>query len=116
MSHELTDTEIPWLTDDSPELGYDEVEVEGARLVFAALGHRVRIDMVMFLSEVQDTTAGGLAEVLEMKLSNAMHHLAILERAGIVNRSQKNGPKAYELAPGVSPLLENVIAMATGTV
>lgn len=73
----------------------DLLEVD---VVFHALSHRTRRDMLTRLSR-SDLTVGQLAQPLTVSLAAASKHVAVLERAGLVRRSVSGRTHVCRLTP-----------------
>ncbi len=74
----------------------ESVEVDE---VFHALSHPTRRDMLARLRET-DLTVGELAEPLTVSLAAASKHVAVLERAGLVQRTIRGRTRVCRLTPG----------------
>ena len=67
--------------------------------VFHALSHPTRRDMLARLRH-SDLTVGQLAEPLTVSLAAASKHVAVLERAGLVQRTVHGRTHVCRLVPG----------------
>jgi DNA-binding transcriptional ArsR family regulator len=67
--------------------------------VFHALSHPTRRDMLARLRQ-SDLTVGQLAEPLPVSLAAASKHVAVLERAGLVQRTVQGRTHVCRLMPG----------------
>lgn len=67
--------------------------------VFHALSHPTRRDMLARLRR-SDLTVGQLAEPLTVSLAAASKHVAVLERAGLVQRTVQGRTHVCRLMPG----------------
>jgi DNA-binding transcriptional ArsR family regulator len=74
-------------------------DVAGMDVVFHALAHEARRDMLRRLDQ-GDLTVGELAEPLEMSLAAASKHVKVLERAGLVRRTVAGRRHVCRLEPG----------------
>lgn len=74
-----------------------EAGVEDA--VFHALSHEARRGMLRRLAEA-DLSVGELAQPLAMTFAAASKHIAVLERAGLVQRSIVGRRHVLRLVPG----------------
>lgn len=74
-----------------------EAQVEDA--VFHALSHEARRGMLRRLADA-DLSVGQLAEPLDMTFAAASKHVAVLERAGLVQRSIVGRRHVLHLIPG----------------
>jgi DNA-binding transcriptional ArsR family regulator len=68
-------------------------------LVFHALAHEARREMIRRLSE-DEMTVGQLADPLEMSLAAASKHIKVLEEAGMVRRTIDGRRHICRLDPG----------------
>lgn len=67
--------------------------------MFHALSHEARRGMLRRLADA-DLSVGQLAEPLEMTFAAASKHVAVLERAGLVQRSIVGRRHVLHLVPG----------------
>jgi DNA-binding transcriptional ArsR family regulator len=67
--------------------------------VFHALSHPTRREMLARLRDA-DLTVGQLAEPLPVSLAAASKHVAVLERAGLVQRTVRGRTHVCRLTPG----------------
>jgi DNA-binding transcriptional ArsR family regulator len=73
--------------------------VPGLSDVFAALADPTRRQMVQMLARGQEITASALADELPMTRQAVAKHLAVLDRAGLVERERHGRETRYRLAP-----------------
>jgi DNA-binding transcriptional ArsR family regulator len=75
------------------------VEGQVVDAVFHALAHEARRGMLQRLTD-RDLSVGELAEPLKMSFAAASKHVAVLERAGLVQRSVVGRHHMLRLVPG----------------
>lgn len=72
----------------------DYLNVKKASLIFRALNHKLRQQMVKMLDEKSRLTVTDIYIELRLEQSVASQHLAILRRAGIV-KTERDGKYIY---------------------
>jgi DNA-binding transcriptional ArsR family regulator len=73
--------------------------VPGLDQIFTALADPTRRQMVQRLAHGQEITASALADELPMTRQAVAKHLAVLDRAGLVERERHGRETRYRLAP-----------------
>ena len=80
-----------------------------ASLLFAALSHPVRLQIVERLAD-EEMTVGEVAEAMGIGQSGASQHLSQLARAGVLKQTRKGTQRLYRIrGPRIAKIL-NLIA------
>jgi ArsR family transcriptional regulator len=69
---------------------------ERASVLFGALAHPIRIQIVKTLAE-KEQSVGEIANLLQIGQSNASQHLAILHRTGVLGVTQVGTTRIYRV-------------------
>lgn len=69
---------------DIPTLHIEDVQIKKAALVFRAINHPLRRQMVQLLHQNKQMAVNALYHALKIEQSVASQHLALLRRAGLV--------------------------------
>lgn len=72
------------------DLKIDAIQLKKAALVFRAVNHKLRQQIIKFISQHGQITVTQIYVKLRLEQSVASQHLAILRRAGFVN-TQRDG-------------------------
>lgn len=75
--------------------------------IFKALGNRRRIAMVRFIKRVREANVGMLAREMNLSLPATSRHLSILEKACILEKTQRNREVFYHLASPTPSCIDN---------
>jgi ArsR family transcriptional regulator, lead/cadmium/zinc/bismuth-responsive transcriptional repressor len=78
-----------------PILGDPDLLVQRARF-FQATGHEVRL-MILGLLEVQELCLCDIVEALQVPASTLVHHISMLEEAGVVARKESGKYTSFTL-------------------
>src|SRR4051812_40794129 len=76
------------------ELSFEVVNLKNGLLIFRAINHRLRLQIVRLLHENGRMTVTDIFVKLKLEQSVASQHLAILRKAGFVN-ALRNGKFIY---------------------
>ena len=76
------------------DLKIDAIQLKKAALVFRAINHKLRQQIIKFISQHGQITVTQIYVKLRLEQSVASQHLAILRRAGFVN-TQRDGKFIY---------------------
>lgn len=76
------------------ELRIDTLQLKKAALIFRAVNHRLRQQMLELLHANQSMAVTNIYIKLRLEQSVASQHLAILRKVGIVN-TQRSGKKVF---------------------
>jgi DNA-binding transcriptional ArsR family regulator len=75
----------------------DHLTIKKASLVFRAINHKLRQDMIKLIDKKGQATVTEIFVDLRLEQSVASQHLAILRRAGIVNTEREGKYMYYKL-------------------
>ena len=106
MSSLDTSSELPASSEMSMP---DFHEVRKASLIFRALNHKLRQQMLLILLERKELTVSELFHLLKLEQSVASQHLAILRRAGLVKKERDGKFMYYKLNLEKLQLLNKMI-------
>ena len=76
------------------ELSFEMVNLKNGLLIFRAINHRLRLQIIRLLHETGSMTVTDIFQKLKLEQSVASQHLAILRKAGFVN-ALRNGKLIY---------------------
>jgi DNA-binding transcriptional ArsR family regulator len=76
----------------------DHLTIKKASLVFRAINHKLRQDMIKLIDKKGQATVTEIFVDLRLEQSVASQHLAILRRAGIVNTEREGKYMYYKLS------------------
>ncbi len=83
--------------------------------LFKALGHPVRIRTLELLRE-GDQPVSALLEAIGVEASHLSQHLAVLRRAGVVDKSRRGNTVTYTLVdPSLATMLDAARAFLVGS-
>ncbi|MFI5449985.1 MAG: ArsR/SmtB family transcription factor [Candidatus Bathyarchaeia archaeon] len=78
-----------------PILGDPDVLTQRARL-FQAVGHDIRL-MILGLLEVEELCLCDITQALQVPASTVVHHLSMLEDAGVITRKESGKYTSFTL-------------------
>lgn len=77
--------------------------------IFKALGHPTRLSIVIGLVEHNECNVNKMVENLGLSQSNISQHLALLRRAGVVEREKKAQAVCYRIEnPTVREIIKKI--------
>jgi DNA-binding transcriptional ArsR family regulator len=76
------------------ELVINDIEIRKAKLLFRAINHKLRQQLLQFIHKEKQSPVTPIYEALRLEQSVASHHLAILRRAGFVS-TKREGKHIY---------------------
>ncbi len=82
-----------------------DANIERLSVIFRALGHSTRLELVAYLSDSALSTVTNMAVLADIPISTLTHHLRVLEQAGVVEVSRAGRERRYELSATCKALL-----------
>jgi DNA-binding transcriptional ArsR family regulator len=76
------------------ELAINDLEIRKAKMLFRALNHNLRLQLLQFIHGKKQTVVTDIYEAMDLEQSVTSQHLGILRRAGFVV-TQKEGKFVY---------------------
>jgi DNA-binding transcriptional ArsR family regulator len=66
------------------ELVFNDIELSKAKMLFKALNHKLRLQLLQFIHKKKQTHVTAIYEALKLKQSVTSQHLGILRNAGLL--------------------------------
>jgi DNA-binding transcriptional ArsR family regulator len=85
---------------------YKELET-----LFKALGSRRRLTILYYIVNHRECTVGDIAEDIHLSIKSTSKHLALLAKAGILEREQNGMHANFSLSPTVPNVARHIIAL-----
>jgi DNA-binding transcriptional ArsR family regulator len=77
--------------------------------ILKALGNRRRLAIVKCLKKVKEVNVGNMAYEIGLSLRSTSRHLAILEKADVLEKNQRGLEVFYRLTDKISRFVESIV-------